>query len=113
MELPQNNIEAHTATAHDDDILKHARATYRPQPEPVRKTSSPRVLEARAKFIGSLLYSLALLALGGIVTGIAYALASPGGTYVVTSGLFLIGGIYFCVAIWNLLKWFALKAARK
>lgn len=113
MELPQENIDAHTTIAREDDILKHARPTYRPNPESLRKTSSPRVLEARAKFIGSLLYSLGLLALGGIITGIAYALASPGGTYVVTSGLFLIGGIYFCVAIWNLFKWLALKAARK
>lgn len=114
MELPQKNIETHRATTHEDDILKHPRATYEPVPQPTRvKTSSPRVIEARAKFVGSLVYSLALLALGGVITGIAYALASPGGTYVVTSGLFLIGGIYFCVAIWNLLKWLALKAARK
>lgn len=116
MELPQKNITTHTATDRDDDILKHARATYKPEPMPVsapRRTSSPRVLEARAKFITSLLYSLALLALGGIITGITYSLASPGGTYMVTSGLFIIGGIYFCVAIWNLLKWLTLAVARK
>lgn len=113
MELPRKNIEAPTAAAYDDDLIQ-ARTTYRPAvPAPKIKTSSPRVIEARAKFVGSLVYSLALLALGGVVTGIAYALASPGGTYVVTSGLFLIAGIYFCVAIWNLLKWLALKAARK
>ena len=116
MELPQKNITTHTATAHDDDILKHSRVTHKPTPTPVsvpRRTSSPRVLEARGKFIASLLYSLGLLALGGIITGITYSLASPGGTYMVTSGLFLIGGIYFCVAIWNLLNWLALAAARK
>ena len=115
MELPHKNITTRSTTSYDDDILKHARTTHGPEPKPapVRKTSSPRVLEARAKFITSLLYSLALLALGGIITRITYSLASPGGTYMVTSGLFLIGGIYFCVAIWNLLKWLALAAARK
>lgn len=111
MELPQQDIQTHKLTTHDE-ILSIPRRTHAPA-QPIKKASSPRVLEARTKFIGSLLYSLGLLALGGIVTGIAYALASPGGTYVVTSGLFLIGGIYFCVAIWNLLKWLTLKAARK
>lgn len=113
MELPQKNIQTHKTLAHDDDILKHARAAHRPEPASVRKTLSPRVLEARAEFITSLLYSLGLLALGGIITGITYSMASSGGTYMVTSGLFLIGGIYFCVAIWRLLKWLALMAARK
>lgn len=112
MELPKKNIESHTATA-NDDILSYPRTTHRPEPKPVYKTSSPRVLEARGKFLSSLLYSVALLALGGIITGITYSLASPGSTYTVTTGLFVIGGIYFCVAIWNMLKWLALKAARK
>jgi hypothetical protein len=112
MELPQrNSTQTHKTITHDE-ILSIPREVHTPT-HPIRRSSSPRVLEARAKFIGSLLYSLGLLALGGIVTGIAYALASPGGTYVVTSGLFLIGGIYFCVAIWNLLKWLTLKAAHK
>ncbi len=75
--------------------------------------SSPRVLQARASFLTSLVYSLELLALGGIITGIAYVITSPGGTYVVTSGLFLIGGIYLCVAVWNLFKWLALIVSEK
>ncbi len=113
MELPQKNISSNPVSTHDDEILKHARATHRPISTPIRKTTSPRVLEARGKFVSSLIYSMALLALGGIVTGITYSLADAGSTYTVTTGLFVIGGIYFCFAIWNMLKWLTLKAARK
>lgn len=113
MELPKKNITDKTKI--DDSILQHARSQSSEkqtsaEPAPryvnshVRKTSQ-RVLDARANFLSSLLYSLGLLALGGIVTGITYAVADDGGTYIVTTGLFVMGGLYFCVAIWHLLKW--------
>lgn len=111
MELPSKRIGAQT-TNHDD-ILKYARVTQQPKPMPKNKAINPRILEARSAFTSSLLYSVGLLALGGIVTGITYSMASSGGTYTVTTGLFLIGGIYFCVAIWNMLKWLVLLAANK
>jgi hypothetical protein len=34
---------------------------------------------------------VALLVLGGIITGVTYSAASGGGTYVVTTGLFVMG----------------------
>lgn len=112
MELPKKNISTQTNT--NDDILQHARRTipahshtptYAPSPS-IKKTSQ-RTLDARASFLSSLLYSVGLLALGGIITGITYSIADDGGTYTVTTGLFVIGGIYFCVSIWHLLKWIA------
>jgi hypothetical protein len=110
MELPNRNIGTPKKT--NDDILQYARRTaltHKPtptyMPSSASKRTSQRTLDARASFLSSLLYSVGLLALGGIVTGITYAIADDGGTYFVTTGLFVIGGIYFCVSIWHLLKW--------
>ena len=110
MELPKKNISTPTKT--NDDILQHARRTtpvHKPTqtytPSPLIKNTSQRTLDARASFLSSLLYSVGLLAFGGIITGITYSIADDGGTYTVTTGLFVIGGIYFCVSVWHLFKW--------
>ena len=42
--------------------------------------------------------------LGGIITGITYSMAKPGGTYVATTGLFLVGAISGVVAVWRLVQ---------
>jgi hypothetical protein len=48
---------------------------------------------------GLMLSGLGLAALGGIITGVTYAAASGGGTYVITWGLIAVGG-------WNFLRGF-------
>jgi curved DNA-binding protein CbpA len=45
---------------------------------------------------------LLMIIVGGIITGITYAAASGGGTYFVTIGLFVVGGITLIV---GLFKW--------
>ena len=44
---------------------------------------------------GLMLTGLGLAALGGIITAVTYANASGGGMYVVTYGLFIVGGLNF------------------
>jgi len=52
---------------------------------------------------GSFGCGLLMLAVGGIVTGLTYAVASGpgGGTYLVTTGLFIVGGISILRGIWQ------------
>lgn len=59
--------------------------------------------------IHALIYAISCFILGGIITGITYSMASPGGTYIVTSGLFLVGGINLLLAIGRTFKWLAQK----
>jgi hypothetical protein len=67
--------------------------------------SKRKVAETRSAFLHALLYSISLFTIGGIFTGIAYAIAEPGETYIVTSGAFLVGGVYACIAIYRFCKW--------
>lgn len=41
------------------------------------------------------------LALGGIITAATYSATSPGGTYVITTGLFLVGAIMILKGLWR------------
>ncbi len=63
-----------------------------------------RIEEAKSGLVHSGLSCIGLLVIGGIVTGISYSLASPGGTYLATTGLFLFGGISGIVALWRLFQ---------
>jgi hypothetical protein len=45
------------------------------------------------------LKGIVFLALGTIVTGITYSMASGGGTYIVTTGLFVVGGINTIIGV--------------
>ena len=45
---------------------------------------------------------LLMLIVGGIITGLTYAAALGGGTYIVTTGLFIVGGITLIVGLY---KW--------
>lgn len=44
---------------------------------------------------------VALIALGGVITAATYSVARPGGTYVITSGLFLVGALTFLRGTWR------------
>lgn len=46
---------------------------------------------------------IAWMVLGAIVTGITYAMAAPGGTFMVTTGLFIVGGIYIIAGIFRMI----------
>ena len=50
------------------------------------------------------LKGIGFLALGAIVTGVTYSMASGGGTYVVTTGLFAVGGIYVIIGFFKFLS---------
>jgi curved DNA-binding protein CbpA len=45
---------------------------------------------------------LLMLVVGGVITGVTYAAAEGGGIYVVTTGLFIVGGITLIVGLY---KW--------
>lgn len=40
-----------------------------------------------------ILFGLVLLVVGAVVTAVTYSLAGPGGVYIVTTGLFIVGGL--------------------
>ena len=63
-----------------------------------------QIAEAKGRLLYSGLSCAGLWTLGGIITGITYSMASPGGTYVATTGLFLVGAISGAVAIWRLVQ---------
>lgn len=56
-------------------------------------------------------YGIALLVLGGIITGVSYSETDPGGTYTMTTGLFVIGGAYCCVGVYRTLRWIVRKTS--
>jgi hypothetical protein len=63
-----------------------------------------RVDEAKRGLLYSGLSCIGLLLLGGIITGITYSMAEPGGTYTATTGLFLVGIITGVVAVWRFVQ---------
>ncbi|MFQ5826521.1 MAG: hypothetical protein ACE5IA_04095, partial [Dehalococcoidia bacterium] len=44
---------------------------------------------------------LLMLVVGGIITGITYAAASGGGAYIITTGLFIVGGINLLIGLYR------------
>lgn len=50
------------------------------------------------------LKGIGFLALGAVVTGVTYSMASGGGTYVVTTGLFVVGGLYVIIGFFKFLS---------
>lgn len=67
-------------------------------------TLNKQIADAKSGLLYSSLSCIGFLTLGGIITGITYSMAKPGGTYVATTGLFLIGVISGVVAIWRLVQ---------
>lgn len=51
-----------------------------------------------------LLFGLGMLLLGGVITASTYSAANAGGTYVVTTGLFAVGGINIARGLWLQMK---------
>jgi hypothetical protein len=56
----------------------------------------------RRASVRTILIGVAIIALGAVLTGATYALAAPGGTYLVTSGAFIVGVIYVCCSLHSL-----------
>lgn len=54
-----------------------------------------------------LMWGIGLLVLGGIITLGTYSAASGGGTYVMTTGLFVVGGINLVRGIYYQLRYLA------
>ena len=63
-----------------------------------------KIAETKTGLLRSGLSCIGFLTLGGIITGITYSIAKPGGTYVATTGLFLVGVISGIVAIWRFIQ---------
>ena len=63
--------------------------------------------------VTALVTSLVSFAIGGVATGITYSLAKPGSTYLVTTGLFLVGAINLIRAMYYFFKWTAAKAVSR
>jgi hypothetical protein len=63
-----------------------------------------QITEAKNGLLSSGLGCIGFLTLGSIITGITYSMASPGGTYIATTGLFLGGALSGVVAIWRLVQ---------
>lgn len=63
-----------------------------------------QIADAKSGLLYSSLSCVGLLTLGGIITGITYSMAKPGGTYMATTGLFIFGSISGVVAIWRLVQ---------
>ena len=52
-----------------------------------------------------LMWGIGMVVLGGIITLVTYATASGGGTYVITTGLFVVGGINLIRGIYYQIKY--------
>lgn len=76
------------------------------------KAITQRVEETKKSLFQSALSSIVFFILGGVITGVSYSLASPGGTYMVTSGLFLVGMISGVIAVWRVMVLLFLLAKR-
>ena len=58
--------------------------------------------ETQSNGLGSIGVGALMIAIGAAITGATYSAASDGGSYVVTSGLFFVGGIQILVGIFRL-----------
>lgn len=76
------------------------------------RTMDEKVSEAKNGLLYSALICAGSFILGGIITGITYSMAEPGGTYTVTTGLFLVGLISGVIALWRLFQLLFYLASR-
>lgn len=94
------------ATQYVDEVLTARK-------DALRENLDMGVDEARKALVGSGLTSLGCFALGSVITGITYSMAEDGGTYTVTTGLFLVGAITGLVALFQLLRWLYYLSRRR
>jgi len=59
--------------------------------------------EFRKRGMKTVAMGVGFLLLGGVITAITYSAASGGGTYVVTTGLFLVGALTIAKGLWRTL----------
>lgn len=67
----------------------------------VGEASSYKKREFRKAGLETLAAGVGLIVLGGIITAATYSAAAPGGTYIVTTGLFLVGGLTVLRGLWR------------
>lgn len=72
--------------------------------DPKEKYISEKISQTKNSLAYSGISCVIFLALGGLITGITYSMADPGGSYTVTTGLFLVGALSGVVAIWRLIQ---------
>ncbi len=66
---------------------------------------------SRKEALKEFLIGLAVAAAGGLMTGISYNSARPGGTYTVFTGLIALGAIYGLHGLWRLIFPSGIKGA--
>ena len=71
-----------------------------------------KIAEVKNGLLSSGLSSLGSFVVGGVITSISYSMTTPGGTYLATSGLFLVGLISGVIACWRLVQLLFLLAKR-
>jgi hypothetical protein len=91
----------------DEKITGYIRAYVK------KDTRTQAVKNVKNTAVRTFLASLGFFAVGGILTGITYSLAKPGSTYLVTSGLFIVGAFNLLVSIINFFKWMGMKAIHR
>ena len=68
----------------------------------VREVNNARKANQRASALGSFGCAITAAAVGGVVTLVTYLIAEPGGTYIITTGLFVVAGISAVVGLTKL-----------
>lgn len=69
-----------------------------------RSVQSERQTAVRSAATRAFLWAIGWIALGGIITAASYSNAKQGGSYVITTGLFLFGGINLLRALYYLIS---------
>ncbi|MCG6451296.1 hypothetical protein [Vibrio parahaemolyticus] len=59
--------------------------------------------EFRKAGLKTIAFGIGWFLLGAVITGITYSAASSGGHYIITSGLFLVGGITVLKGVWRII----------
>jgi curved DNA-binding protein CbpA len=72
--------------------------------EIARGVEAHRKVAVRKAAGGSLAWAAGLIILGAIITAASYSAAEPGGQYLVTTGLFVVGGYKLLKALFHLLS---------
>lgn len=116
-------LEQLAAGASEKDIRNYLSETHAILPDVSRglirqvKLQHPELVELRRQsqrnirhserrtWFWPVLIGVGLFALGVVITIATYSMAGPGGTYVVTWGLMLVGVLSVLKGLWHLIRW--------
>jgi hypothetical protein len=105
-DVAEKCLEAAAATLSEQQGSAHSSSAQLPRAAtttPERSTAGNSSGVARSFGTTNILIGLGLLMLGGLITGVSYSAAIGGGRYVITTGLFLVGGYQVLKGLYRLL----------